>query len=141
MDHRLWNAMYKFEKLEVYQLALDYIDGVYRLAEKLLRSEVYNLKSQITRAATSVALNIAEGSTGQSNAEQGRCPMAIRSFLETVACQHIIQRRTYVKQDDPLLKQLEDEGQVLVRKLQAMRKSVLEDRIKRGPGPLSEIRN
>jgi four helix bundle protein len=73
-----------------------------------------------------VALNIAEGSTGQSNAEQGRfLSMAIRSFLETVACQHMIERRAYVSQDEPLLKQLADDGQVLARKLQAMRKSVL----------------
>ena len=120
--------MYKFEKLEVYQLALDYIDLTYELAERLPRSEDYNLKSQVTRAATSVALNIAEGSTGQSDAEQGRfLSMAIRSFLETVACQHIIQRRGYLKQEDAIWKRLEDDGQMLARKLQAMRKTVLKE--------------
>jgi four helix bundle protein len=55
---------YKFEQLDVWTLALDYIDLVYKIAESLPRSEEYNLKSQITRAATSVALNIAEGSQG-----------------------------------------------------------------------------
>jgi len=40
--------MYKFEKLEVYQLALDYIDQVYVIANKLPRQETYNLGSQIT---------------------------------------------------------------------------------------------
>ena len=64
--------MYKFEKLEVWQLALDYVDLIYDLAKGLPRSEEFNLKSQITRAATSVTLNIAEGSTGQSDAEQAR---------------------------------------------------------------------
>ena len=118
--------MYKFEQLEVYQLALDYIDQVYALAEKLPRSEEYNLKSQIIRAATSIALNIAEGSTGQSDAEQSRfLGMAIRSLLETVACRHIIQRRGYLKQNEELLRQLDGSGQKLVRKLQAMRKAVL----------------
>jgi four helix bundle protein len=63
---------YKFEQLEVWQLALDYIDLIYKLAEDVPRSEEYNLKSQITRAATSIALNIAEGSQGQSDAEQAR---------------------------------------------------------------------
>lgn len=53
---------YKFEQLDVWKLALDYIDLIYQLAEKLPRSEQYNLKSQIVRAATSIALNIAEGS-------------------------------------------------------------------------------
>jgi four helix bundle protein len=82
---------YKFEQLDVWKLALDYIDLIYKLAEKLPRGEEYNLKSQITRAATSIALNIAEGSQGQSDAEQARfLGMAIRSLIETVACQRII---------------------------------------------------
>ncbi len=82
---------YKFEQLDVWQLALDYIDLVYKIAASLPRSEEYNLKSQITRAATSVALNIAEGSQGQSDAEQARFfGMAIRSLIEIVACQQII---------------------------------------------------
>jgi four helix bundle protein len=60
---------YKFEQLEVWQLSLEYIDLIYQLSEKLPRSEEYNLKSQIIRAATSISLNIAEGSTGQTDAE------------------------------------------------------------------------
>ena len=61
---------FKFENLEVWQLALDYADLVYELADKLPDSEKFNLRSQITRAATSIALNIAEGSTGQTDPEQ-----------------------------------------------------------------------
>ena len=71
---------FKFEKLEVWQLALEYVDLTYDLAGRLPKSEEYNLKSQIIRAATSVALNIAEGSTSQTDAEQGRfLSMAILS--------------------------------------------------------------
>jgi four helix bundle protein len=61
---------YKFEQLEVWKLSLEYIDSIYVLAAKLPKSEEYNLKSQIVRATTSISLNIAEGSTGQSDAEQ-----------------------------------------------------------------------
>ena len=53
--------MYKFERLKVYQLALDYIDKVYSAAAKLPRNEEYNLSC--------IALNIAGGSTGQSDPE------------------------------------------------------------------------
>ena len=71
---------YKFEKLRVWQAAIEYVDLIYLLAEKLPKSEEYNLKSQIVRAARSIALNIAEGSTGQTDAEQARfLGMAIRS--------------------------------------------------------------
>ena len=61
---------YKFEKLAVWQRALEYVDLVYAVAEALPRAEDFNLKSQITRAASSIALNIAEGSTSQTDAEQ-----------------------------------------------------------------------
>jgi four helix bundle protein len=90
----LERQMYKFEKLEVWQLALDYVDLIYDIAKELPRNEEFNLKSQITRAATSVALNIAEGSTGQTDPEQARfLGMAIRSLIETVACLRILENR------------------------------------------------
>lgn len=92
---------YKFEKLEVWQLSLEYSDVVYKLVEKLPRSEEYNLKSQILRAATSISLNIAEGSIGQSNPEQKRfINMSIRSCVETVACLNIMKRRKYIDNND-----------------------------------------
>ena len=115
---------YKFEQLDVWKLALDYIDLVYRVVETLPRSEEHNLKSQITRAATSIALNIAEGSQGQSDAEQARfLGMAIRSLIETVACQQIIRRRGYF-QDEDLLKKMYDDSQLLAKKLQSFRKTL-----------------
>jgi four helix bundle protein len=115
---------FKFEKLEVWQLALDYIDLVYEIAGKLPRSEEYNLKSQLVRAATSVALNIAEGSTGQTDAEQARfLGLAIRSLLETVACQHIISRREYMP-DATNLRQAYRGAETLAAKLHTMRKAV-----------------
>ena len=59
--------MFKFENLEIWKLSLDYVDLVYKLTERLPKTEEYNLKSQIIRAATSVSLNIAEESMGQTN--------------------------------------------------------------------------
>lgn len=115
---------YKFEQLDVWKLSLEYSDLIYLLAEKLPKSEEYNLKSQIVRAATSISLNIAEGSTGQSNPEQaGFLGMALRSLIETVACHHLIQRRKYI-QDESLLQKIYEDSQALARKLQAFRKSL-----------------
>ena len=115
---------FKFEKLEVYQLALSYIDFVYDVSSQLPKSEEYNLKSQIVRAATSVALNIAEGSTGQSDAEQNRfLGMAVRSVLETVACIHIIRRRKFIT-DISLLDKAEEDARILASKLHAFRNSL-----------------
>lgn len=92
---------YKFQSLYVYQLALDYIDQIYEIVVKLPVGERFNLSSQITRAATSIALNIAEGSTGQSDKEQIRfLSLALRSFLESVACLDLIERRRYLSSKD-----------------------------------------
>jgi four helix bundle protein len=127
---------FKFEKLEVYQLALAYIDSIYDLSAHLPKSEEYNLKSQIVRAATSVALNIAEGSTGQSDAEQNRfLGMAVRSVLETVACQHIIRRRKFIN-DTTLLDKVEEDARILASKLHAFRNSLKSNyRVKESESP------
>ena len=110
---------YKFQKLEIYQL--EYLDLIYALADKLPKSEDFNLKSQITRAATSIVLNIAEGSTSQSDAEQSRfLGMALRSLVETVACQDIIERRKYVAIDE--LRPSRELGSKLFAKIQSMKK-------------------
>ena len=116
---------FKFEKLEVWQLALEYVDLMYELAEKLPKSENFNLKSQLTRAATSITLNIAEGSTGQSDAKQNRfLGMAIRSLSETVACQRLILRRKYLQAGDRLIENADLSAQTLARKLHSFRKSL-----------------
>lgn len=113
--------VYKFQNLEVYKLALDYLDLIYAVAEKLPRSEDFNLKSQITRAGTSIVLNIAEGSTSQSDAEQSRfLGMALRSLIETVACQDVIERRKYLTLED--LQAARELGSKLFAKVQAMKR-------------------
>ena len=115
---------FKFEKLEVYQLALEYVDLAYEIAGMLPQNEEYNLRSQLKRAATSVALNIAEGSTGQSNLEQARfLGMAIRSLLETVACQHIIRRCDFL-QNQEILDRASQQAEILVSKLYAFRRAI-----------------
>jgi four helix bundle protein len=115
--------MFKFESLEVWELSLEYVDMIYRIAAQLPETERYNLTSQVIRAGTSIALNIAEGSTGQSDKEQGRfLGMAIRSLLETVACVKLIERRNYVNKEDA--KAVYAFSEKLFAKLVAFKKAV-----------------
>lgn len=94
-------GVYKFQSLKVYQLGLDYVDKIYDIKKNLPREEKYNLSSQLIRSATSIVLNIAEGSTGQSDKEQMRfLGIALRSYIETVACFDLIQRRKYLSEND-----------------------------------------
>jgi len=116
-------AEYKFQKLEVYQLALAYIKSVYFLSTKLPGREKYNLSSQIERAATSIALNIAEGSTGQTNLEQNRfLGLALRSYLETIACLDLIELFSYLPENE--ISDLRRQGHQLFIKLVAFRKAL-----------------
>jgi four helix bundle protein len=127
---------FKFEKLDVWQRALSYVDLTYDIAAQLPRNEEYNLKSQIVRAATSVALNIAEGSTGQTDAEQARfLGMAIRSLIETVACQHIISRRNLLS-DATLLRQAYRDAEELMAMLYKMRTTIAPDQAWLREGPV-----
>ena len=114
---------YKFQQLRVYKLALEYVDAVYKLSGSLPESEHFNLQSQLERAATSIVLNIAEGSTGQSTAEQNRfLGLALRSYLETIACFDIIGRRGYLASNATT--EVRELGHQLFIKLQAFRRAL-----------------
>lgn len=115
---------FKFEKLDVWQMSLEYSDLIYEIAEQLPSHERFNLASQIISATTSISLNIAEGSTGQSDPEQNRfLGMAVRSLIETVACQRLIVRRKY-KVDQSLLDKIDLSAQELAKRIFSFRKSL-----------------
>lgn len=91
---------FKFEKLKVWQKALDLADEIDQLTKTFPKEEIYILNSQIKRAADSISLNIAEGSTGQSNAEFIRfLRYALRSDIEVVGCLHLAKRRKYLNEE------------------------------------------
>jgi four helix bundle protein len=59
-----------------------------------------------------------------SDAEQDRfLRIAIRSLLETVACLHLVKRRGYLDNADPL-REAYRESEILFAKLQAFRSSL-----------------
>jgi len=74
---------YKFENLRVWQAAIEFTDDVYLVSGEFPKEEIFGLTSQIRRAANSIALNIAEGATGNSNPEFKRfLTMSSRSCAE-----------------------------------------------------------
>ena len=88
---------FKFEKLIIWQKAMDYGEDINELSDKFPQKKIYNLSSQIRRAADSIALNIAEGSTGQSNPELKKfIGYSIRSLTEVVTCLYKAKRRAYL---------------------------------------------
>lgn len=64
------------------------------------KKEIYNLSSQICRAADSIALNISEGSILQSAAEFRKfLGYATRSLAEVVTCLYKAKRRDYIEEE------------------------------------------
>ena|ERR1700730_10683226 len=92
---------FKFENLLVWQKALDLSAVVDEIGKEFPKEELYVLNSQIKRAADSVALNIAEGSTGQTNPEYKRfLTIALRSNIEVVGCSFIAQKRNIIRREN-----------------------------------------
>ena len=78
---------FKFEKLNVWKKAIELSFDVHQLTRSFPKEELYILTSQIKRATDSIALNIAEGSTGQTNREFSQfIGYAIRSAIEVISC-------------------------------------------------------
>ena len=86
---------FKFEDLKVYNKALDFIDLVYKTCDDFPKSEKYALSSQFTRAAVSIALNIAEGSSDTDKQFNRFLQMALDSLNECVVCATIAYRQGY----------------------------------------------
>ena len=92
---------FKFEKLRIWHTAMDFGELIFEASGNFPVDEKYNLISQIRRAVDSIALNIAEGSTGQSNKEfQKFIGYSLRSLSEVVTCLHKAKRRKYLTDSD-----------------------------------------
>lgn len=91
---------FRFEDLQVWQKAMDLNEQINQLSKAFPKDELFILISQIKRAADSVVLNIAEGSTGQSKAVfKVFLGYSLRSAIEVVSCLFIAKRRGYIKDD------------------------------------------
>jgi four helix bundle protein len=111
---------FKFEKLEVWQKAIEFGMEIHGLTRMFPKEELYILTTQIKRAGDSIALNIAEGSTGQSNAEFKKfLGYAIRSTIEVVSCLFIGRKRNLINEQD--FQRLYKEAETIVKMLQALR--------------------
>ena len=92
---------FKFEKLIIWQKAMDFGENIFQLSYKFPKDEIFNLSSQIRRAVDSIALNISEGSIGQSNPEFKKfIGFSTRSLAEVVTCLHKASKRNYISEEE-----------------------------------------
>ena len=114
---------FKFEKLEIWQQAINMANDVHNLTRNFPKEEIFSLTSQMKRAADSISLNITEGSTGQSNPEQAKfLGYAQRSALEVVNCLYLAIRRNYINKE--IFDKFYNELDKIVAKIQAFKNHV-----------------
>jgi four helix bundle protein len=103
---------YNFENLEVWKISLQVTKEAKLITKKFPAEEKYALADQLRRAASSIALNIAEGWGRKTKKDFGRfVSNAIGSTLEVIASLKIAQNLGYIKEDeiqvlDTLLREL-----------------------------------
>jgi four helix bundle protein len=93
--------MFNFEKLDVWQEAIQFADLVYELTGNFPDEERFGLTNQMRRAAVSVSSNIAEGSSRVSRTDFARfVEIATGSLFEVVSQTTIALRRKIIAQSD-----------------------------------------
>ena len=102
---------------------MDFGEVIDKLNTAFPDKEKFNLSSQIRRAADSIALNISEGSIGQSNPEQKKfIGYSIRSLAEVVTCLFKAKRRNYITEIQ--FTELYNESYHLMNMMSAFRKNI-----------------
>jgi four helix bundle protein len=132
------DAIRDFQDLEVWQMAMDLSERIYRLTWEFPRHEVYGLSSQLQRASVSIPSNIAEGRMRGTLRDYAHFVAMARGSLAEVRTQLILaQRLNYAtsEQAGPLLNSSEH----LAKRLNALRRS-LQSRLEPEP-PSTAVRS
>ncbi len=94
-------AKFGFERLDVWQNAIALTVKLYKITETFLKEEVYNLTSQIRRAAISVSSNIAEGNYRDTANDKARfITIAYGSVMEIYNQMIVANKLGYTSEDD-----------------------------------------
>ena len=91
---------FRFEDLQIYQQSIVFGELVNTLVKKFPREERFELTSQFKRASDSIALNIAEGSSGTDRQFYNYLGNAWHSAEECVACSTKARLRNYINYEE-----------------------------------------
>jgi len=110
---------YRFEDLRVWQKAMEFCTDVYSKTGRFPKEESYGLTSQFRRAATSIPLNIAEGSGCRTTKEFIQfLYIALRSQYEVVTIIRLSSQLGFLRADDA--KELDEKVAEIGKLLQAL---------------------
>ncbi|OXB05029.1 four helix bundle protein [Flavobacterium pectinovorum] len=95
--------IFSFEKLEVWQNARMFILDIYKLTSKFPSNELFGITSQIKRSSSSIATNIAEGTSRNTNKDKAHfLTISYSSAMETLNHLIISKDLNYVSENEYL---------------------------------------
>ena len=116
--------MFNFEKLEVWQKAIDFADLIYNETRGFPAEERFGLTNQLRRAVVSISSNIAEGSSRSSKSDFSRfIEIATGSVFEAVSQAFVARRQSLFSEDQ--FREIYTDAEELSRMLSGLRKSLL----------------
>jgi four helix bundle protein len=116
--------MFNFEKLDVWQKAIDFADLIYNETRAFLAEERFGLTNQLRRGAVSISSNLAEGSSRSSKNDFARfTEIAAGSVFELVSQAFIARRQGFWSEERFL--RIYTDAEELSRMLSGLRKSLL----------------
>ena len=93
--------VFSFEKLEVWQNSRIFILDIYKLTGKFPSHELYGITSQIKRSSSSIATNIAEGTSRNTNKDKAHfLTISYASAMETLNHLIISKDLNYIIEDE-----------------------------------------
>ncbi len=92
---------FDFERLEVYQLALEFLDFIFEICKNIPKDILYSLGDNLKRAGISISNNIAEGSGKKSGKEKARFyGTSLDSTRECINMFIILDRQKAISKED-----------------------------------------
>lgn len=114
---------FRFEKLDVWQKAIEYYCDVNEVSKRFPRDEVFGLTAQLRKAALSVSLNIAEGAGRPTKKEFKQfLGFAQGSLFEVVSNLHACRERKLLA--DGEFQMLYEDGETISKMISSLRNSL-----------------
>jgi len=116
--------VFSFEKLKVWQEAIDFSVEIYNLTKSFPSDEKYGITSQLKRASNSISANIAEGTSRITNKDKAHfSTIAFSSTMEVL--NHIILCKKLQFINDEVNTDLRNRIYKISNMINALRKSQL----------------
>jgi len=115
---------FNFERLEVYNDAVELANQTYEITKTFPRSEIFGITNQVRRAAISIPSNIAEGSSRGKKEFIHFLNIALGSAYECVPLLEISKKQAYLSHE--LYSELIDELHKISAKVSALKNSLRE---------------